>query len=95
MSTPSTVGGITTLQDTSSHRISTSSVDRLVVELTCLLIKIICLLQKLTKISSTVATALYTLANDGDPPKDDIKADDALVSVTQLRNNHSLRDKPL
>ena len=40
-------------------------------------------LQKLTKISSTVATALYTLANDGDPPKDEIKADEALVSVTQ------------
>lgn len=35
--------------------------------------------KKLTKISSTVATALYTLANDGDPPKDDIMADDALV----------------
>ncbi|XP_078381644.1 nicastrin-like isoform X2 [Oculina patagonica] len=35
--------------------------------------------KKLAKISSTVATALYTLANDGDPPKDDIKADDALI----------------
>lgn len=73
------------MQDTSCQRICVSSVQRLVVELTCLLIKVICLLQKLTKISSTVATALYTLANDGDPPKDDIMADDALVSVTQVK----------
>ena len=53
----------------------------------------ICLLQKLTKISSTVATALYALANDEDPPKHDIKADDALVSVTQLRAFWALHDR--
>jgi len=35
------------------------------------------------------------LANDGDPPKEDIKADGALVSVTQLSNSHLLRDRPL
>lgn len=36
--------------------------------------------QKLSNISSTVATALYTLANDGTAPDFDIKADEALVS---------------
>lgn len=68
-----------------NHLIYCSSVQTLVVELTCLLIKVICLLQKLTKISSAVATALYALANDDDPVKHNITADDALVSVTQLK----------
>lgn len=36
--------------------------------------------QKLSNISSTVAAALYTLANDGTAPDFDIKADEALVS---------------
>ncbi|CAH3146332.1 unnamed protein product [Pocillopora meandrina] len=35
--------------------------------------------KKLSNISSTVATALYTLANDGTAPDFDIKADEALV----------------
>ena len=35
------------------------------------------------------------LANDGESPKYDIKADDALVSVTQLRTIQVLCDNPL
>lgn len=51
--------------------------------------------QKLSNISSTVATALYTLANDGTAPDFDIKADEALVSRSSriLRLLNALDDE--
>lgn len=40
--------------------------------------------QKLAKITATVATALYQLANDGQPPKYEIKVDNDTEAVVSI-----------